>query len=95
MYLRTVHCKLNDYYLTVAAESIFIAALSGVAVVVDIVSVVAGAAFVVVLSTAVESVLLFDIDDSLVPQLTASIPSVAININFFIIFCLRELKAYQ
>jgi hypothetical protein len=78
-------CKLNYYYLTVVAESIFIVVLSGVVVVVLIVSVVAGAILCVVVSTAVESVLLFDIEDSFVPQLTAITPSAAININFFII----------
>ncbi|GAA5084717.1 hypothetical protein GCM10023210_04770 [Chryseobacterium ginsengisoli] len=41
---------------------------------------------VLALSAAVESVLLVDIEDSLVPQLTANIPTVAINNNFFIIF---------
>jgi hypothetical protein len=49
------------------------------------VSVVAGAT-AVVLSAITESELVVDMEDSFVPQLTAKIPTVAINNNFFIIF---------
>lgn len=59
--------------------------LSGFVLAVDIVSVVAGAA-VLVLSALTESELVVDMEDSFVPQLTANIPTVAINNNFFIIF---------
>jgi hypothetical protein len=74
-------------YLTgvVDAESILILILSGLVIFVVIVSVVVGGTVCLVLSTAVESVLLDDIEDSLVPQLTASNPNPkAANINFFI-----------
>jgi hypothetical protein len=69
----------------VLAESIFIFILSGLAFAVVMVSVVAGAT-AVVLSTIVESELVVDMEDSFVPQLTANIPTVAINNNFFKIF---------
>lgn len=72
-------------YLIVLAESIFIFMLSGFVLAVDIVSVVAGAA-ALVLSALTESELVVDMEDSFVPQLTAKIPTVAINNNFFIIF---------
>jgi hypothetical protein len=73
----------------VVAESILVLTVSGVVVVVVVVSVVVGDTLCVVLSTAVESVLLLDIEDSFVPQLTVNIPKpTAINKNFFIIiFC--------
>ncbi|ALR30828.1 hypothetical protein ATE47_09940 [Chryseobacterium sp. IHB B 17019] len=72
------------------AESTLVLTVSGVVVVVVMVSVVVGDTLcVVVLSTAVESVLLLDIEDSFVPQLTVNIPKpTAIIKNFFIIiFC--------
>jgi len=74
-------------YLTggVAAESVLTFMLSGFAIFVVVLSVVEVDTLLEV-STTVESALLVDIDDSLVPQLTANIPTAAINNNFFIIF---------
>jgi hypothetical protein len=71
----------------VAIESTFIFMVSaGVTVFVEVVSVVLGVT-VLAVSTAVESALLDDIEDSLVPQLTATIPKPkAANKNFLIIF---------
>jgi hypothetical protein len=90
------HFKLNFYiYLTgvVVAESILVLTVSGVVVVVVVVSNVVGDTLCVVLSTAVESVLLLDIEDSLVPQLTVNIPKpTAINKNFLIIILFWCLK---
>lgn len=84
---------MNVIYLYLAGgeatvESIFIVMLSGFVVRVVVVSVVVGATFCLVVSTAVESVLPEDMVDSLVPQLTANIPMPIINKNFFIIFLL-------
>lgn len=76
-------------YLTgvVAVESIFILMVSGFVIVVVIVSVVVGGALFCALSTAIESRLLVDMVDSLVPQLTANIPiPMAVSNNFFIPF---------
>ncbi|KQT33076.1 hypothetical protein ASG22_17800 [Chryseobacterium sp. Leaf405] len=74
-------------YLTggVAAESVLTFMLSGFAIFVVVLSVVEVDTLLEV-STTVESALLVDIDDSFVPQLTANIPTAAINNNFFIIF---------
>jgi hypothetical protein len=73
-------------YLTAFAESIFILMLSGLAVFVVMVSVEEGDTLRE-LFTAVESLLLVDMEDSFVPQLVANIPTVAINNNFLIILC--------
>lgn len=71
----------------VTVESVFILIVSGVVIFVVIVSVVVGGTVFCVLPTAVESRLLVDIVDSLVPQLTANIPMpIAANKNFFILF---------
>ena len=87
---------VTEYYLAVAAVSIFIFMLSEVPVVgaVVMVSVVAGA-MVAVLSTAAESELFVDIEDSFVPQLMANIPTAAINNNFFIIFYFGVIPTVQ
>lgn len=68
----------------VAIESFFILMLSGFVIFVVIVSVVVGGT-VRVLSTLAESLLLVDMDDYLVPQLTANNPMpMAVSNNFFI-----------
>lgn len=71
----------------VAIESLLILIVSGFVLFVVIVSVVVGGILFWVLSTVAESLLLVDIVDSLVPQLTANIPiPTAVSNNFFILF---------
>lgn len=76
--------------------SILILILSGFVVVVATESVVDVEDCILLVSTAAESELLDDIDDSLVPQLTAIIPKPILNNkNFLIIFSFGVLVSIQ